>query len=1166
MNITKKIRRFWCFLSLLLCIIYVDISLANIGSPVKLVKVNLQLKWFHQFQFAGYYAAKEKGFYSDVGLDVNFIERSSEINVVDEVVSGRAQYGIEDSGILVRYANGEPIRSLAAIFQHNPFIFISKQSSGIVSPYEMIGKRVMYDLKDGVGADEVPLRALLTETGVTEDQFTHVATSFNKSDLINDNVDVMSGYITDTYSFEEQGIKINIINPLNYGIDFYGDLLFTSEKELLQHSERAKLFRQASLKGWQYALAHSEEIIQLIHQKYHSKISLEALRHEAKITHKLILPESIPIGEIKVTRLRQVSNIYTHLKLAPALTDQLLKDFINLHPEKLSLTEEDKAWILAHPSISFTGDPDWLPYEAFDDKGNYIGIVSDYLAEIEKILGIQFTIIPTNSWIESVNKVSQGEVDIISETVDSALKAKMVFTKPYLSSPIVIIMHKDTPYVDNIKQIAKGKIALIKDYGYVHEITKTHPNLDILWVQTIDEGLTAVSTGKVDTLLSTLAHSIYKISKNNLTNIRIVGKTEFTNDLGFAIQKDLLPLVSLFNRAIDSISEAEKHKISSAWGEAKYTEKLDYELVIKIAIILVLLIMFIFFWNRKLAMEILGRKEIEAKLKLASSVYQNTNQAIMVTDQFNLIEAINPSFTELTGYTADEVMGKSPRILKSDQQDKLFYEQMWERLKLNGYWQGEIWNVKKNGDEYAELLTINTIYDDKKNVLQRVALFSDITDRKRAEEKIWKQANFDQLTQLPNRGMFVDRLAHEIIISNRTAKPLALLFLDLDHFKEVNDALGHDKGDILLIDAAKRIQDCVRESDTVSRLGGDEFTVILTEIKNTHHVERIANNIVQQLGRPFSLGMEEAYVSVSIGVAFYPNDAKNSDTLIKYADQAMYLAKEKGRNQYSFFTESMQISAQYRHQLIYDLRSALKENQFQLYYQPIINLESGEIVKAEALLRWIHPTRGMVSPVEFIPLAEESGLIIQIGRWVFEQAVKQLKIWQQNYDSKIQISINKSPIQFRSASDHLDCMSYLNKMNVHGRNIVIEITESLLIEKSENVKKQLLDFAEKEVQVAIDDFGTGYSSLSYLNRFDIDYLKIDRSFISSLKPNSNELILCEAIIAMAHKLGIEVIAEGIETEQQKLLLLDAGCDYGQGYLFSKPITGESFENFLKDSL
>ncbi|NOQ81029.1 MAG: EAL domain-containing protein [Methylophaga sp.] len=459
-------------------------------------------------------------------------------------------------------------------------------------------------------------------------------------------------------------------------------------------------------------------------------------------------------------------------------------------------------------------------------------------------------------------------------------------------------------------------------------------------------------------------------------------------------------------------------------------------------------------------------------------------------------------------------------------------------------------------------MSINTIYDDDENVYQYVALFSDITEKKKNEQLIWTQANYDSLTQLPNRRMFRDRLQQEVKKCHRSDSLLALFFIDLDHFKEVNDTLGHDLGDKLLIEAARRIESCVRTTDTVARLGGDEFTVILSELDDLANIERVASAITEVLRLPFNLANELAYVSASIGITIYPDDTIDTDDLVRNADQAMYLAKDSGRNRFSYFTKSMQEKALYRQHLLNDLHFALEEQQFELYYQPIIDLTTGEIIKAEALLRWHHPVRGLVSPVEFIPLAEESGMIVEIGNWVFKEAARQASLYQKKIARPLQISINKSPVQFHMASDHSNWSEYLKEINLPGESIVIEITEGLLMNKDSHIDQQLVAFHKLGMQIAVDDFGTGYSSLSYLSKFDIDYLKIDQSFVQNLTASSDELSLCEAIIVMAHKLGLKVIAEGIETEQQKQLLSNAGCDFGQGYLFAKPLPAKEFEKLL----
>ncbi|MDD1621581.1 MAG: EAL domain-containing protein, partial [Methylococcaceae bacterium] len=560
------------------------------------------------------------------------------------------------------------------------------------------------------------------------------------------------------------------------------------------------------------------------------------------------------------------------------------------------------------------------------------------------------------------------------------------------------------------------------------------------------------------------------------------------------------------------------------------------------------------------ARDISERKKTEENLRLAALVYENSSEAMLVTDADDIILAVNPAFTDMTGYSADEVIGKTPDILHSGEHDEAFYQAMWQAINNTGTWHGEIKNRRKNGELYVEELTINTIFNADGQPQRRVALFSDITQRKQSEEQIWWQANFDPLTSLPNRRMFRDRLEMEIKKAHRMGQSFALLFIDLDRFKEVNDTLGHEMGDHLLKETAHRLQTCVRETDTVARLGGDEFTIILSELNDVEDCRRIAQNLLQKLCSPFRLGDELAYISASIGITLYPTDSTDLSQLLKNADQAMYAAKNQGRNGYSFFTQALQESLKERAALLGDLRNALPDNQFLLHYQPIVELATGSIKKAEALLRWNHPLRGLIGPAEFIALAEETGLIIDIGDWVFRSAARRVARWRTAIHPEFQISINQSPLQFQSPRHSpTQWFDYLEELQLNGQSVVFEITESLLMDAAPTVLNHLLACRDAGIQVAIDDFGTGYSALSYLKKFDIDYLKIDQTFIHNLSGDSGDRVLCEAIISMAHKLGLKVIAEGVETETQRELLTAIGCDYGQGYLFAEPLPAELFE-------
>ena len=563
-------------------------------------------------------------------------------------------------------------------------------------------------------------------------------------------------------------------------------------------------------------------------------------------------------------------------------------------------------------------------------------------------------------------------------------------------------------------------------------------------------------------------------------------------------------------------------------------------------------------------LDITERKRAEEEQSLAAKFYQDSSEAMMVTDEDNDIIAVNEAFTAITGFEPADVIGKNPHILKSGEQDNAFYRNMWDRILETGHYKGELWNKRKNGELFAAQLTINTIAGERGKSRRYLGLMSDITERKRSDDLIWFQANFDALTGLPNRRFFRERLQHDIRNARRSGHPLALMFLDLDGFKYVNDKLGHDMGDLLLKEAAARLRNCVRETDTIARLGGDEFTIVLTEQHEPGNIERVASHILNTLSEPIGLGSEMAHVSASIGITLFPSDAGDVDSLIRNADQAMYAAKEEGKNQYRFFMPEMQEAAIARAQLVSDLRVVLEKRELEIVYQPIVELSSGIIRKAEALIRWNHPVRGMINPADFISAAEDSGVIASFGDWVFREAARQAAAWREKHHAGFQLSVNISPVQLTQAGiDPLAWLNHLRELGMDGRGVVIEIAEELLLDAGRKVTDQLMSLRAAGVQVALDDFGTGNASLSNLKKFGIDYIKLDRSYIRNLDKELDDLALCEGIIALAHKLGILVIAEGVERPRQHELLANAGCDYAQGYLFSKPVGAARLEELLR---
>jgi len=544
---------------------------------------------------------------------------------------------------------------------------------------------------------------------------------------------------------------------------------------------------------------------------------------------------------------------------------------------------------------------------------------------------------------------------------------------------------------------------------------------------------------------------------------------------------------------------------------------------------------------------------------IAKNILEYSSESMIVTDAQNRILFVNPAFEIVTGYSADEVIGKNPRILQSGMHDKSFYEKMWNALNQYGVWKGEIWNKRKDGELYLEWLTISAVKDQQGNVTNYVAIFSDITEHKRNMEQLTKLALYDPLTNVPNRYLFEKRLESIIRMSKKHNQSFALLFLDLDRFKNINDTLGHHMGDMLLKETAQRLNGMLRKQDTIARFGGDEFVIILPNLKHIREAVYMAENIIESLKRPFNVNHQEVYISTSIGISVYPYDGTDKETLIRMADRAMYQAKTNGRNQFVLYHDGMNNNGRHLFQLETALRKAFDLGEFALYYQPQVDMKTKQIRAVEALIRWNHHEKGFISPGQFIPLAEESGLITPISDWIIMQACEDLKQlqWQFPY---VKMSINISPIYFQQIDFLEKLQKTIESVNVNPRSLELELTESAIMPHAEQSVGRLTTLKTMGISIAIDDFGTGFSSLSYLHRFPIDVLKIDQSFIKQLSQYQEDLAIVKAIIMMAHSLQIQVVAEGVETEKQYQILEEQRCDFVQGYYVSNPLTiGELYE-------
>jgi len=560
--------------------------------------------------------------------------------------------------------------------------------------------------------------------------------------------------------------------------------------------------------------------------------------------------------------------------------------------------------------------------------------------------------------------------------------------------------------------------------------------------------------------------------------------------------------------------------------------------------------------------DITERLRSESYQRQAAAVYESSRDGIIITDTHARIVAVNPAFTTITGYSGDEVIGQTPRLLKSDRHPRNFYQQMWSAIKTGDGWSGEIWNRRKDGGVYPEWLSISTVTDNAGNVLNYVGVFSDLTQLKRTEAELEHLTTHDPLTDLPNVRLLEARIEHAILRAKRHRYGLAVLMLDIDRFKDINDSLGMYVGDTLLKEMAERVVKTLWQSDTVARLGGDELVVLIEELKDTQHALLVADKIRAALRPPYTINGQQYFLTVSIGISLYPENGDTPELLIREADAAVYRAKEEGRNRTTFYTESLSRSALERLSLEAGLRYALEHNELELHYQPQLLLHTRELAGLEALVRWRHPSKGLIPPDQFIPLAERTGLIETIGEWVLEEACRQMAAWRKAGIAIPRIAVNLSANQL-GRKDLVEAVNtILIKYDLPTSVLELEITETAIMQDPQKATDTLKAMADLGIAMAVDDFGTGYSSLAYLQRLQLHRLKIDRAFVQGLPDNKNNVAICRAIIAMADSLGMETIAEGIEESVQHEFLDNAACTIGQGWLYAKAMPADELEKWL----
>lgn len=570
--------------------------------------------------------------------------------------------------------------------------------------------------------------------------------------------------------------------------------------------------------------------------------------------------------------------------------------------------------------------------------------------------------------------------------------------------------------------------------------------------------------------------------------------------------------------------------------------------------------------TRELRNQITERMKIEENLRKLSHAVEQSPVSVVITDTQGNIEYVNPKFVQVTGYEQDEIFGKNIDILNSGQTPDNVWQDLWDTVSMDGEWQGEFLNKKKNGELFWERAYVSPIKAMDGTTTHYLSVKEDITLQKEYEERLFRQANYDEITGLPNRTLFIDSLNKAIIQAQKNNKKVGLLFIDLDQFKRVNDTMGHDAGDALLKIAADRLPRCIRDGDTLARIGGDEFSIILPDIKDETDAEHVANKIKNVFDYAFDLNGVEVYVTVSTGIAIYPDDGTTSQTLMRNVDTAMYEVKNRGRDAFGFFNPDLMQGNTERIRKEMLLRQALEKSEFYLLYQPLIDIQTSQVIGAEALIRWENEELGFVGPDQFIPLAEETGLIVPIGAWTIIKACEEAQRWRDNGSPDLRLAINISSRQFRDGNLLEIVKGALDNSGLPPEALELEITESLLMDDRTNAGETLKSFRDMGIGLSVDDFGTGYSSLSYIKKFPISTIKIDRAFVNDVTVDEEDAALCRAIIAMAQSLGHETIGEGVETAEQFQFLKENGCSQAQGYYFAKPLTGDAYLDYVKDNM
>lgn len=1191
--------------------------------------VRLQLKWHHQFQFAGYYAALQQGYYRDEGLDVEIIEGGQSIDPLQQVLSGKAEYAIGDSEILISRLSGKPVIALAAIFQHSPYVLLSLQKNAIKRPEDLIGKRVMLSGEHG----RLQFDAMLRKQHLDKRQMTILPYRSNMDDLIEGRVDAMMAYATnEPLQLKQRGYAPVILSNQAYGADFYGDVLFTTEQVNSQESAKVAAFLRATKKGWKYAFEHKERMASLIASMpavIQRGVQVQSLLQEAELMSPYVLPDVVPWGHMNEERWQLIAQTYAALGLVPA--DFQLKGFV--YRNDVSIAHPYVNWLIRGVFslvLVVTGTMVWNLQirRQVSERTRALQDEIDQRRQTEYLLKVAGNVAKIGGWVIDLPSQRMRWSDEVaalhelpagySPSLEESMQLLMPTYRELMNTALHKCMREGIPYdLELEKRTVNGRRFWVRAMGQAVR----DPQGQIIQVQgslqdiTAQKQLEAIKQGQdkiqamllADVPLQAILHAAAQLIEAHFSEVFCVilqmdqdGRhlhhaASHRLPASYAKAMNHLPvaghgMLSLTQHRViaeeisshplwaDYAALALKHGLRACWSmpiisrsqrvlgmlaiyrqSPHVPQSAELDLVESYAHIL------------GLAIE---REQSDEQLKLLQNGVSRLNDVVMITEapvqtpMQQKIVFLNQAFTRITGLAVEPFIHVSPFELfknSTPASDLQRIKQAWQQqLSIKT----EVVTVDQHGNGLSLEMDALPLHDNSGRVTHWVAVLRDVSERKRADAQIRQLAYYDTMTGLPNRLLLQDRLVAHIHKAQQKKTGGALMFIDIDNFKILNDTHGHAVGDALLIEVAKRIKKSVRRQDTVSRLGGDEFVVVLDSLAaDAEMAEKQARNICEKIvtafKKPFKLDHYQHYTTPSIGVVLFEAAyVSQTDELLRRADMAMYKAKEAGRNGYQFFDTQMEIELRQRVALEAELHEAIQKQQFVLHLQPQYN-QQYQVVGAEALLRWQHPERGLIMPGEFIAIAESTGQIVALGRWVLQQACILLQQWACHPQlSQVVLAVNVSPKQYLQSGFVTEVQQFVSEAKIAPGRLKLELTESMLIDNVEDIIVKMNVLKAAGICFSLDDFGTGYSSLSYLKRFPFDQLKIDQSFVRDMLQGQDHQSIVNAIISLGISLQLDVLAEGVETEAQLNLLTRLGCHTFQGYYFSVPERTRDFERLV----